>query len=167
MRHPLARALDSAGMDTAETATRLAVDPKTVGRWLAGRVPYPRNRAALEKLTGWTARDLWPELAHPAAAEPAGEVEAVYSHCAALPVDMWRRLVLHAETEVSIATDNDLSPTEEVLGVGGAQHRCSGSDGGGQDMTVILVRRRQVIQHVGGARSSSTCQCSAPGSTSA
>lgn len=114
MRHPLARALDSAGVDTAETAARLGVDPKTVGRWLAGRVPYPRNRAALVELTGWAARDLWPDLPHPSAPEPASEVDAVYPRCSALPVDMWRRLVLHAETEISIVTDSDVSPTGDA-----------------------------------------------------
>ena len=60
MKHPLARALRGAGIAPVDVAARLQVDPKTVQRWLAGRLPYPRHRAALVELTGWPSRDLWP-----------------------------------------------------------------------------------------------------------
>lgn len=111
--HPLARALRGAGLDIAETAARLGVDPKTVGRWLAGRIPYPRNRAALIELTGWTAHDLWPDLARAVASEPATEVRAVYPSLAAIPVDTWRQLLVRAETEVSIITERDPWPVHD------------------------------------------------------
>lgn len=110
---PLARALHGAGLDSVETAARLGVDPKTVERWLAGRVPYPRNRAALAKLTGWTARDLWPDLPRVPAPEPVAEVRAVYPCRAAVPVDTWRQLLTQAETQISIVADRDPWPVHD------------------------------------------------------
>jgi hypothetical protein len=38
------------------------VDPKTVRRWLEGRVPYLRHRWALAGLLDADEADLWPEL---------------------------------------------------------------------------------------------------------
>ena len=62
MKHPLTRALRAAGLDVVDVAAQLDVDPKTVNRWMTGRLPYPRHRAALVRLTGWAAPDLWPGI---------------------------------------------------------------------------------------------------------
>src|SRR5207244_13422196 len=40
----LRSAMAKAGKDIANLADATAVDPKTVQRWLAGRVPHPRHR---------------------------------------------------------------------------------------------------------------------------
>jgi hypothetical protein len=89
-------------MDTADVAARLGVDPKTVGRWMAGRVPYPRSRAALAQLTGWPERDLWPGVAVQAVPEWAThEVRVAYPHRSSVPTDAWRHLFEHAEREWS------------------------------------------------------------------
>ena len=45
MNESLRRALIHARLREADVAARLNVDPKTVRRWLDGRVPYPSNRA--------------------------------------------------------------------------------------------------------------------------
>ncbi len=74
MRHPLARALQGIGLDMTDVASRLEVDPKTVARWIDGRVPYPRHRAALAQMTGWTERDLWPAAAPSEPTNAASEV---------------------------------------------------------------------------------------------
>lgn len=60
MDHPLRRALAAKGISQREAAAQLQVDPKTVQRWCAGRLPYPRHRALLSVLTGWPVHDLWP-----------------------------------------------------------------------------------------------------------
>ena len=75
MKHPLVRAVRSVGLDAADVAARLGVDPKTVQRWFGGRVPYPRYRAALVDLTGWTERDLWPDVAR------ASQADAMDAKC--------------------------------------------------------------------------------------
>src|SRR6185503_9126429 len=75
VKHPLARALRSVGMEPTDVAARLGVDPKTVQRWMGGRVPYPRHRDALVNLTGWMPRDLWPNVATSIEPVPADEVK--------------------------------------------------------------------------------------------
>jgi len=40
----------------------LQVDPKTVRRWLEGRIPYLRYRWALSAMLGLDETDLWPQL---------------------------------------------------------------------------------------------------------
>jgi hypothetical protein len=99
----LVRALRSVGVDVVDVAARLSVDPKTVQRWISGRVPYPRHRDALVGLTGWSAHELWPSLPHPV--EPtaiADEVRIIYPHRSAAPSDSWVRLLGRAEQEIDI-----------------------------------------------------------------
>lgn len=103
VRHPLARALAGSSMDATDVAARLGVDPKTVSRWLAGRVPYPRHRAALAQLTGWTVRDLWPDLTRSPAADPATSgVRLTYPRRCAVPPEAWRRHFAAARHDIGI-----------------------------------------------------------------
>jgi hypothetical protein len=114
MNHPLARALRGAGVDTQDVAARLDVDPKTVGRWLAGRMPYPRHRTALARITGWAVDDLWPSVARPVKPDMAAdEVRTVYSHRSTVPADAWARLFLRAEREISVLAYSALFLAED------------------------------------------------------
>ena len=45
-----------------DVAARLQVDPKTVRRWLEGRVPYLRHRWAIATMLALDETDLWPQL---------------------------------------------------------------------------------------------------------
>lgn len=115
MRHPLARALHGAGLNTTDVAASLGVDPKTVSRWLAGRIPYPRNRAALVKLTGWDARDLWPDLALPTRSDPdTDEIRAAYSHRSVLPTEALHRLFANARLEIGVLAYSGLFLAEDA-----------------------------------------------------
>ena len=62
MNETLRRALFRARLSEEDVASRLAVDPKTVRRWIEGRVPYPRHRWALAAMLQSNERDLWPGL---------------------------------------------------------------------------------------------------------
>ncbi len=62
MNEPLRRALLRARLREVDVAARLGVDPKTVRRWLNGRVPYPHNRTAIAELVGADEADLWAEI---------------------------------------------------------------------------------------------------------
>ena len=109
MKHPLARALHSAELGIVDVAAQLGVDPKTVQRWLAGRVPYPRHRAALRRLTGWKERDLWPHLARPAGPDsPHDEVRAVYTRRSAIPTEGWHRFLSRARDAIDIVAGSGL-----------------------------------------------------------
>ena len=115
MKHPLSRALRAAGLDVADVAARLSVDPKTVHRWLDGRLPYPRHRATLAALTGWAEPDLWPGVdAQQKAAPDTGEVLAIYSQRSSVPPDVWRRLWERAEREIGILAYSGLFLAEDA-----------------------------------------------------
>ncbi|GGK72510.1 XRE family transcriptional regulator [Mangrovihabitans endophyticus] len=115
MNHPLARALSGAGISTVDVASRLGVDPKTVQRWISGRVPYPRHRTALARLTGWSAHDLWPALPRPAAPSAvADEVRVVYPHRSAVPPDAYRRILAEAKREIDILAYSALFLAEDA-----------------------------------------------------
>lgn len=115
VNHPLARALRGAGVDAADVAAHLGVDPKTVQRWMAGRMPYPRHRYALARMTGWSQHDLWPELPRPVQpAVQADEVRIVYPHRSTVPPDAWSRLFAEAEEEITILAYSALFLSEDI-----------------------------------------------------
>ena len=115
MNHPLARALRGAGITAVDVSTHLGVDPKTVQRWISGRVPYPRHRDALVSLTGWSPHDLWPSLPRPAEpATVADEVRVVYPHRSGVPSDAWTRLLHCAEREIGILAYSALFLAEDA-----------------------------------------------------
>jgi hypothetical protein len=115
VQHPLTRALASAGLNADDVAARLAVDPKTVQRWFTGQKPYPRHRAALTEITGWDARDLWPDVSAPVSPSPgADEVRMVYASRAAVPVDVWHTLFRYARREIIILAYSGLFLAEDA-----------------------------------------------------
>ena len=79
MNELLRQALLRARLREVDVAARLGVDPKTVRRWMTGRVPYPHNRVAIAEMVGVDEADLWPEAGAPLAprARP-DELGAVY-----------------------------------------------------------------------------------------
>jgi hypothetical protein len=121
-------------MDPADVAARLAVDPKTVQRWLTGRVPYPRHRAALVDITGWMARDLWPRLAQPIEPEAEHEVRVAYPYRSAVPSDVWRRLFERAEREIGVLAYSALFLAEDA----GIQRLLRDKARGGTRVRIVL-----------------------------
>jgi transcriptional regulator with XRE-family HTH domain len=113
LRHALLRAR----LSEEDVAARLEVDPKTVRRWLEGRVPYLRHRWMLAGVLGLDEADLWPQLR--AARSRPDEVRAIYPHRDAVPRDVWRRLFGSAEREIGILDCSALFLAENpgVLGV--------------------------------------------------
>lgn len=115
MNHPLARALNSAGISPIDVAARLGVDPKTVQRWLTGRLPYPRHRQALAQLTGWQATDLWPYVDQLVRRPGVDEVVTVHQHRASVPGDVWRRIFGRAQREINILAYSALYLADDAL----------------------------------------------------
>jgi transcriptional regulator with XRE-family HTH domain len=100
LNETLRRALLRARLSEEDVATRLVVDPKTVRRWLEGRVPYLRHRWALAGLLGVDEADLWPQLR--AVRSRPDEVLAIYPRRDAVPREVWLRLFGSAQREVGI-----------------------------------------------------------------
>jgi transcriptional regulator with XRE-family HTH domain len=98
-----------------DVAARLGVDPKTVRRWLSGRVPYPSSRAALADLVGADEADLWPDAGGLFAGRSRPEeLAAVYPHRWAIPRDVWARFFESAEVEISILAYSALFLAEDA-----------------------------------------------------
>ena len=117
MNELLRQALLRARLREVDVAARLGVDPKTVRRWLNGRVPYPHNRAAIAELVGADEADLWPETGGPLAWPD--ELGAIYPHRWAVPREAWVRLFGSAEREIAILAYSALFLAEDagILGI--------------------------------------------------
>jgi hypothetical protein len=99
----LCRALVAAGLGEDDIAARLGVDPKTVRRWLEGRVPYRRHRWALAAMLGANDANLWPGVR--ADGGRPRDVVAVYPRLDGVPDAAWRRLLGSAIREVAVLAD--------------------------------------------------------------
>ena len=121
MNEPLRRALLRARLREGDVAARLDVDPKTVRRWLNGRVPYPHNRAAIAELVGVDEADLWPDAGGPLAARVRPEeLGTVYPHRWVVPREAWARLFGSAEREIAILAYSALV-NQHTYGIPAAQ----------------------------------------------
>jgi transcriptional regulator with XRE-family HTH domain len=103
VNEPLRRAMLRARLSEDDVAARLQVDPKTVRRWLEGRVPYLRHRWVLTGLLDADEADLWPEVraAITARSRPA-DLKAVYPTRQAIPRQAWQSLFRPAQHEIDI-----------------------------------------------------------------
>jgi transcriptional regulator with XRE-family HTH domain len=111
----LRRALFRARLTEEDVAAHLGVDPKTVRRWLEGRMPYPRHRLALSHLLGADEAHLWPEVhAARAARSWPEEVKAVYPHRWAVPRELWHQLFESAQREIDVLAYSGLFLAEDV-----------------------------------------------------
>jgi transcriptional regulator with XRE-family HTH domain len=114
LNESLQRAMLRARLREDDVAAHLGVDPKTVRRWLSGRVPYPSSRAALANLVGMDETDLWPEARGPLSGlARAEELAAVYPHRWAIPRIMWARFFESAEHEISLLAYSALFLAED------------------------------------------------------
>jgi transcriptional regulator with XRE-family HTH domain len=120
VNEPLRQALLRARLREDDVAARLDVDPKTVRRWLNGRMPYTHNRAAIAELVGADEADLWPDAGGPLAARTRPEeLGTVYAHRWAVPREAWVRLFGSAEREIAILAYSALFLAEDagILGI--------------------------------------------------
>jgi transcriptional regulator with XRE-family HTH domain len=120
LNEPLRQALLRAGLREDDVAAQLGVDPKTVRRWLTGRVPYPSSRVALADLVGADEADLWPEAGGPLTNRTRPEeLTAVYPHRWAIPRDVWKRFFESAEHEIGVLAYSALFLAEDagMLGI--------------------------------------------------
>lgn len=113
LRHALTRA---AGLSVVDVAARLGVDPKTVERWLAGRLPHRRHRAALSELLGVAEGELWPGASPPSLRRRSqdSEVQATYPHRWLVPADVWRGVFARAHDQLGILVYSGLFLLEDA-----------------------------------------------------
>jgi hypothetical protein len=115
VNEPLRRALLRARLRENDVAARLGVDPKTVRRWLNGRVPYPHNRASIAELVGADEAELWPAAGGLLAARVRPEeLGTVYPHRWAVPRQVWAKLFGSAERDIAILAYSALFLAEDA-----------------------------------------------------
>ena len=93
------------GFTPTAVAEQVGVDPKTVERWITqGRAPYPRYRHAIAAMVKESESYLWPDAmpTERATRVAQSEVVQVYPRRAAVPDDLWRRLISQAQERVGI-----------------------------------------------------------------
>src|SRR4051794_23487707 len=91
------------GKGVAEVATAVGVDPKTAERWIAGRPPHPRHRAAVADLLGQSETYLWEEVVKSRVSDQNGaELVTLFPHRAAVPSELWLELAAKAERQVDV-----------------------------------------------------------------
>ncbi|MEU6740516.1 XRE family transcriptional regulator [Streptosporangium sandarakinum] len=112
MNENLRHALIRARLQPVDIAARLAVDPKTVARWISGRIPHPRHRLAVADLLGVEERDLWPDAAR--GRRVPDEIKAIYPHRWAVPADVWRTFFETAAEEIGILVYSGLFLAEDA-----------------------------------------------------
>src|SRR5882757_1360958 len=78
------------------------VDPKTVGRWLGGRIPHPRHRYRVAQHLRVEETFLWPApqtLSRPAASGHGTELLSTYPNRASVPRETWLDLLQQAQEQ--------------------------------------------------------------------
>ncbi|TWF80042.1 hypothetical protein FHX44_115979 [Pseudonocardia hierapolitana] len=113
MNDALRRALADARLRETAVAAALDVDPKTVQRWISGRVPHPRHRWAVADLLNLREQDLWPDP-DDAPTQVSHEIKMSYPYRSAVPREEWRQLFAGAEREIGILVYAALFLAEDV-----------------------------------------------------
>jgi hypothetical protein len=108
----LKRAMAKARLRDVDVAAQMKVDPKTVQRWLQGRLPQSRHRWALADLVGVHEFDDWPQLT--GASDISPEVHATYNYRSAVPREVWFDHFDGAHQEIGILVYSGLFIAEDV-----------------------------------------------------
>ncbi|KZS85806.1 hypothetical protein BST40_18055 [Mycobacterium persicum] len=96
--------MERKGVSAQDLADLIAVDAKTVERWLSGETaPYPHNARRAVDVLECDPADLWPDLFPIMTPPSAGTVAvSVYSSRADVPISVWRQLFEGAVEHIDI-----------------------------------------------------------------
>ncbi|MCQ4044493.1 XRE family transcriptional regulator [Streptantibioticus rubrisoli] len=115
MNYALKQAFSRAGLDVVNVAARCEVDPKTVSRWLGGRVPHARHRRRVSELVGVQEPELWPDAGRRRQPRSLGpEIQAIYPHRWMVPQEVWRTFFARAEHEIGVLVYSGLFLVEDA-----------------------------------------------------
>ena len=105
------------GLTPATLGDEVGVDPKTVERWISGRVPYRKHRFAVASRLGVDEKYLWPGALskEQVAAASDSEVLAIYPHRADVPREAWERLFKAAERDIGVLVYSGLFLAEDPV----------------------------------------------------
>lgn len=96
-------AMTAKSMEIETLARLVSVDPKTVQRWLGGRVPHPRHRWKMCDILGQSEQELWPAISLGASgSQHTSEIVAAYAHRADAPSQLWSGILDRACTNIDL-----------------------------------------------------------------
>ncbi|MDX6706156.1 MAG: hypothetical protein QOI48_2002 [Solirubrobacteraceae bacterium] len=100
----LRRAMTTARVSVDDLSEAAQVNPKTVQRWLGGRVPHARHRWAVATALNEDEHYLWPasEGTLSPGAATTSEVVAAYAHRADVPTSQWWDLLVGAKRQIDL-----------------------------------------------------------------
>ncbi|MEV6072025.1 XRE family transcriptional regulator [Nocardia sp. NPDC052001] len=78
------------------------VDPKTVSRWLGGRVPHPKHRRSVAEHLRIEEEFLWPPVLEATPIPKNAELVATYRNRAEVPRDVWLSMLRGATEQVDV-----------------------------------------------------------------
>jgi hypothetical protein len=126
----LREAIVARGFTLATVAERVAVDPKTVERWIAtDRLPHRTHRGAVASLVGIEETFLWPALlaSDRSRHDAVHELVNLYPNRGAVPPKLWDSLIAGATAAVDalvfaglFLTDGGPQLSEALMGRAGA-----------------------------------------------
>lgn len=104
MNERLRAAMVQAKLSVDDVYRATQVDPKTVQRWLHGRIPHQRHRWTVSKLVNEDEAYLWPtsERELSSKSTSTAELVALYAHRSDAPSELWTRLIDDARESVDI-----------------------------------------------------------------
>jgi transcriptional regulator with XRE-family HTH domain len=132
MNTALHAAMTQAGLTADRLAERVQVDPKTVSRWLGGRVPHPRHRVRVAEALGQDEDVIWSGLLKTGFDR---EVRAVWPTRSAVPRSLWADLISRARRRVLCAGYTSYFLWTEVPG---ARELLQGKASSGVDVRFLL-----------------------------
>ncbi|WP_431681210.1 XRE family transcriptional regulator [Kitasatospora sp. KL5] len=105
MNERLHSVLAQRGIEPESLAEACDVDPKTVARWLGGRVPHPRHRFRAAQFLRVEETFLWPDTPTRTGRPGNGlgtELVGTYQNRASVPRDTWLTLLQEAQKQIDI-----------------------------------------------------------------
>lgn len=104
------------GYTLEKLARELDVDPKTVERWVGGRLPYRRHRYAIATKLGVDEAYIWPDALSRDQVQAASDSEiiTVYPHRSEIRFDVWHELFAGAEAEIGVLVYSGLFLAEDA-----------------------------------------------------
>ncbi len=103
MNDRLRVAMTARGMEIETLARLVSVDPKTVQRWIGGRLPHPRHRWKICDILGQAEQEFWPEVGLGASGtHHTSEIIAAYAHRADAPSQLWSGMLDRVRTSIDL-----------------------------------------------------------------
>jgi lambda repressor-like predicted transcriptional regulator len=98
----LIAAIRQAGLSVNDVADIARADPRTVQRWLGGRLPHPRYRQKLASALEVEERELWPEAARVGPKGDLDEIAGAWARRSDPDAPDWRPLLRAAERQIDL-----------------------------------------------------------------